>query len=75
MEDKKNVKRISLYFNLEDPRDLEAWNIIEKQSKRGAYIKTIICNSNKTNKGIVLEDTSATDILKEDIEDIEGIDF
>ena len=72
MEDKKNVKRISLYFNLEDPRDLEAWNIIEKQSKRGAYIKTIICNS---NKGIVLEDTSATDILKEDIEDIEGIDF
>ena len=75
MEDKKNVKRISLYFNLEDPRDLEAWNIIEKQNKRGAYIKTIICNSNKTNKGIVLEDTSATDILKEDIEDIEGIDF
>ena len=41
------TKRVTLYLNLEDDRDLEIWNFIKEQKKKHAYIKSILYSLSK----------------------------
>ena len=47
------TKRVTLYLNLEDDRDLEIWNFIKDQKKKPAYIKSILYSLSKNLEKVV----------------------
>lgn len=73
---KEKLERVNLYFNLDDPIDAAVWEVIkDKKRKKGAYIKTLIYN---TQNGLQ-QDPSITktdnELTEDDIPDDDGIDF
>lgn len=80
------TKRVTLYLNLEDDRDLEIWNFIKDQKKKPAYIKSILYGisknldvNNKNKEENVIDPGATPGPIKEDIEltesdilDVEG---
>jgi len=46
-----NVKRIGLYFNLEDAEEKEMYNYINAR-KKSRYLKTLVLNDIKASKGL-----------------------
>lgn len=70
------TKRVTLYLNLEDDRDLEIWNFIKDQKKKPAYIKNILYSLSKNlevdRKVMPTKEEDREEILEEELEDIEG---
>lgn len=50
-KDDDNVKRVGLYFNLDDPEEKEMFEHINAR-KKSRYIKTLILNDIKMTKGL-----------------------
>ncbi len=75
------TKRVTLYLNLEDDRDLEIWNFIKEQKKKPAFIKNILFSLSKNlelDKKVVPAAKEGNRKVKEieldesDLQDIEG---
>lgn len=71
----ENKKRVSLYFNLDDPDEKLMFEYLD-QRKKSQYIKNLILNDIKGN-GVVAAPTVKvrTDTLDDCDLDIEGIDL
>lgn len=75
------TKRVTLYLNLEDDRDLEIWNLIKEQKKKPSFIKNILYSLSKNlelDKKVVPAAKEGNRKVKEieldesDLQDIEG---
>ena len=65
------TKRVTLYLNLEDDRDLEIWNFIKEQKKKPAFIKNILFSLSKN-----LElDKKVVPATKEDHREVKEIEL
>ena len=72
------TKRVTLYLNLEDDRDLEIWNFIKEQKKKPAFIKNILYSLSKNldvDKKVVPvkeEKREEIELDESELNDIEG---
>ena len=72
------TKRVTLYLNLEDDRDLEIWNFIKDQKKKPAYIKNILYSLSKNlevDRKVVPakeEKIEEIELNEEELSDVEG---
>lgn len=73
------TKRVTLYLNLEDDRDLEIWNFIKEQKKKPSFIKNILYSLSKNlDKKVVPADKEDNREVKEieldesELNDIDG---
>lgn len=74
---KDTIKRVGLYFNLENPIEKQMWEYINKGRRKSDTIKRLIENEiNKDEKNLSVEIKGEKNtICKKEIENCEGINF
>lgn len=65
-------KRLALYFNFENPRDLLAWETLSKEYNKNDFVKNLLAGVNKNTKVSNVEVNNIEG--KEDLIKVDDID-